>query len=76
MFQEARGLRDRRGGLKALDGASEFMGMRVGFFPSHPRFLRNARPQRRGKSPAEVLTGQTQLHWLAQLGYERFRRAA
>jgi len=31
-------------------------------------------PQRVGKSPAELLTGQSQPHWLELLGYKPFSR--
>ncbi|NIN69027.1 MAG: hypothetical protein GTO63_30940 [Anaerolineae bacterium] len=44
------------------------------FFLNHRRFPRSDRPERVGKSPAELLTGQTQLHWLESLGYTRFHR--
>lgn len=44
------------------------------FFLNHRRFLRSDRPERVGKSPAELLTGQTQPHWLELLGYMRFHR--
>ena len=44
------------------------------FFLNHRRFPRSDRPERVGKSPAELLTGQTQLHWLEFLGYARFHR--
>jgi hypothetical protein len=44
------------------------------FFLNHRRFLRSDRPERVGKSPAELLTGQTQWHWLEFLGYTRFQR--
>ncbi len=46
------------------------------FFLNHRRFLRSERSERVGKSPAEVLTGQSHPHWLEMLGYQRFRRAA
>jgi hypothetical protein len=42
------------------------------FFLNHRRFLRSERPQRIGKSPAELLTGQDHPHWLEMLGYTRF----
>ena len=42
------------------------------FFLNHRRFVRSEHPERVGKSPAELLTGQTQPHWLALLGYTRF----
>jgi len=46
------------------------------FFLNHRRFLRSEHEERQGKSPAELLTGQEQEHWLEMLGYQRFRRAA
>lgn len=42
------------------------------FFLNHRRFPRSDRPERVGKSPAELLTGQTHPHWLELLGYTRF----
>jgi hypothetical protein len=44
------------------------------FFLNHRRFLRSERPERVGKSPAELLTGQSHPHWLEMLGYTRFSR--
>ncbi len=44
------------------------------FFLNHHRFLRSDRPERVGKSPAELLTGQTHPHWLEMLGYRLFTR--
>jgi hypothetical protein len=44
------------------------------FFLNHRPLLRSDCPQRVGRSPAEVLTGQTHLHWLSLLGYTRFTR--
>lgn len=44
------------------------------FFLNHRRLVRSDRPERVGKSPAELLTGQTHPHWLYLLGYERFTR--
>jgi hypothetical protein len=44
------------------------------FFLNHRRFLRSEHPQRQGRSPAELLTGQSHPHWLELLGYERFSR--
>jgi hypothetical protein len=46
------------------------------FFLNHRRFLRSEHPERVGKSPAELLSGQDHSHWLEILGYKRFRRAA
>ncbi len=44
------------------------------FYLNHRRFARSDRPERVGKSPAELLTGQTHPHWLQLLGYTRFHR--
>lgn len=44
------------------------------FFLNHRRFLRSKRPERVGKSPAELLTGKAHPHWLEMLGYRRFSR--
>ena len=44
------------------------------FFLNHRRFVRSDRPERVGKSPAELLTGKPHPHWLEVLGFERFRR--
>jgi hypothetical protein len=44
------------------------------FFLNHRRFQRSEHPERVGKSPAELLTGERQPHWLELLGYQRFSR--
>ena len=44
------------------------------FFLNQRRFVRSEHPERAGKSPAELLTGKTQPHWLESLGYTRFSR--
>lgn len=44
------------------------------FFLNHRRFLRSERPERAGKSPAELLTGRPHPHWLDLLGFQRHRR--
>lgn len=44
------------------------------FFLNHRIFLRSDRPERVGKSPAELLTGEKHPHWIELLGYELFRR--
>jgi hypothetical protein len=44
------------------------------FFLNHRRFLRSERPERVGKSPAELLTGTKHPHWLEMLGYQLFSR--
>ncbi|WP_217429987.1 hypothetical protein [Rugamonas rubra] len=38
------------------------------FFLNHRCFLRSRVPQRVGKSPAELMTGQHHPHWLTLLG--------
>jgi transposase-like protein len=45
------------------------------FFLNQRRFLRSEHVERVGRSPAELLTGQPQPHWLEALGYQLFRRA-
>jgi hypothetical protein len=44
------------------------------FFLNHRRYLRSECPERVGKSPAELLNGQSHPHWLELLGYTRFSR--
>jgi hypothetical protein len=44
------------------------------FFLNHRRFVRSEHPERVGKSPAELLTGQSHRHWLELLGYTPFSR--
>ena len=39
------------------------------FFLNHRRFLRSEHPERVGRSPAELLTGQAHAHWLELLGF-------
>jgi hypothetical protein len=45
------------------------------FFLNHRTLPRSDRPERVGKTPTELLTGQTHPHWLEMLGYTRFVRA-
>jgi hypothetical protein len=45
------------------------------FFLNHRRLERSDCPERVGKTPAELLTGQSHPHWLEMLGHTRFRRA-
>jgi hypothetical protein len=45
------------------------------FFLNHRRLQRSDRPERMGKTPAELLTGQSHPHWLEMIGYTRFSRA-
>jgi hypothetical protein len=44
------------------------------FFLNHRRLQRSDRAERVGKTPAELLTGQSHPHWLELLGYTRFVR--
>ena len=44
------------------------------FFLNHRPFLHTTRPDRKGKSPAELLTGHPHAHWLELLGFSLFRR--
>ena len=46
------------------------------FFLNHRTFLRSEHPEREGKSPAELLTGESHTHWLELLGFDLFRRPA
>jgi len=45
------------------------------FFLNHRTFIRSECPERVGKSPKELITGQPHAHWLELLGFERFQRA-
>ena len=45
------------------------------FFLNHRPFLRSHPPERRGKTPTQLLTAQDHPHWLELLGFQRFRRA-
>ncbi|HEY6923351.1 MAG TPA: hypothetical protein VI653_07780 [Steroidobacteraceae bacterium] len=45
------------------------------FFLNHRPLERSDRPERTGKTPAELLTGRVHPHWLEMLGYIRFARA-
>ncbi len=44
------------------------------FYLNHRRLERSDRPERVGKTPAELLSGQAHSHWLEMLGYTRFAR--
>jgi len=39
------------------------------FYLNHHRFPRSEKPERAGKSPAEILHGRTLPHWLEQIGF-------
>ncbi len=43
------------------------------FFLNHRKFPRSERPERVGKSPAELLNGRVHSHWLEMLGFKRFK---
>jgi hypothetical protein len=46
------------------------------FYLNHRVLERSERPERRGRTPAELLTGAAHPHWLELLGYHRFARPA
>jgi hypothetical protein len=46
------------------------------FFLNHRRFIRSEHPDRVGKSPCEIMTGQPHPHWLDLLGLPPCRLAA
>ncbi len=45
------------------------------FFLNHRTFMSSRKPERRGKSPTELMTGKKHPHWLELLGFELFQRA-
>jgi hypothetical protein len=45
------------------------------FFLNHRRLQRSKRSERKGETPAELMTGQSHPHWLEMLGHTHFRRA-
>ena len=45
------------------------------FFFNHRTFRSSRVPERVGKSPTELMTGQKHPHWLSMLGFELFHRA-
>ena len=45
------------------------------FFLNHRCFMRSDIPERVGKSPKELLTGEEQPHWLEMLGFVLFQKA-
>jgi len=58
-----------------FDAYDEYLGF-LQFFLNHRRFRRSQYPERIGKSPAELLTGEKHKHWLEMLGFEMFKKAA
>jgi len=45
------------------------------FFLNHRRFMRSESEERVGKSPRELMTGESHPHWLELLGFKRFQQA-
>jgi len=45
------------------------------FFLNHRQFMRSDVPERVGKSPKELMTGQEHPHWLEMLGFKRWKQA-
>jgi hypothetical protein len=45
------------------------------FFFNNRCFMRSLKPERVGKSPKQLLTGEAHPHWLELLGFKRFQRA-
>jgi hypothetical protein len=45
------------------------------FFLNHRCFMRSELPERVGKSPKQLMTGEVHPHWLKLLGFQRFQRA-
>ncbi|MEL7224747.1 MAG: hypothetical protein AAGL17_07750, partial [Cyanobacteria bacterium J06576_12] len=45
------------------------------FFLNHRCFIRSLKPERVGKSPKQLLTGEAHPHWLELLGFKRFQRS-
>ncbi|MEC5218846.1 hypothetical protein RCH09_003821 [Actimicrobium sp. GrIS 1.19] len=53
---------------------SSYLGL-LQFFLNHRTFSRSEIPERIGKSPKRLLTGQSHPHWLELLGFTLFKRA-
>lgn len=45
------------------------------FYINHRRYMRSSHPERKGKSPKELLTSKTHKHWLECLGYKLFKKS-
>jgi len=52
---------------------NDYLGL-LQFYLNHRRYPRSDRPERVGRSPAELLSGRRHPHWLELLGYTRFHR--
>ena len=48
----------------------------IRFYLNHQIFLRSQHAYMQGKTPSEVLTGNSHPNWLTMLGFERFKKAA
>lgn len=46
------------------------------FYLNHRTFMRSHVPERVGRSPKEMLTGQNHPHWLEMLGFKLFKKSA
>lgn len=46
------------------------------FYFNHKRFMRSEHPEHVGKSPAELLSGKSGIHWLEMLGFSLFKQIA
>ena len=45
------------------------------FFLNSRQFMRSECEERIGKSPTELMTGESHPHWLELLGFQRFQQA-
>ena len=45
------------------------------FYINHRRYMRSSRPERKGKSPKELLTSKPHKHWLECLGNKLFKKS-
>ena len=45
------------------------------FFLNQRQFMRSECEERVGKSPAELMTGESHPHWIEPLGFTRFQQA-
>ena len=45
-------------------------------FEGDRTFLRSEHPEREGKSPTQLLTGESHPHWLELLGFDLFQKPA
>jgi hypothetical protein len=43
------------------------------FFLNHRKFIRSRKPERAGKTPAEMMTGRKHPHWLEMIGFTAFQ---